>query len=160
MIKLPEHIKIEDVPIEKRYKSITAGLVHRIKLLYEAVYEKFGEEGLALIREVGHNYGLEIAERARKSGVGDDIESVAHYVIRIFNTMRGEGEVVEFTGRAVRIRVYRCPYPWECPEVCEAHTQMEKTLVETLGKNLSYTIPKCIPRGDPYCDHLIEYKEP
>jgi hypothetical protein len=159
MIKLPAHVRIDEVPLEKRYRSITAGLVHRIKLMYDAIYDRFGEEGLALIRDVGRSYGLEIAERAKKAGVTGDIDAVARYVIRIFNNMRGEGEVVEYTGRAVRIRVHRCPYPWERPEVCEAHTQMEKTLVETLGDGLRYTIPKCIPRGDPYCDHLIERVE-
>jgi hypothetical protein len=33
MIELPENVKIEEVPIEKRYKSVTAGL-------------EFGERGI------------------------------------------------------------------------------------------------------------------
>ena len=158
MIDVPEHITFEEVPLEKRYKSVTAGLVRRIKILYEAIYEKYGEDGLDLIREVGNKYGLEIAERAKKKVKHDDIESVALYVIRIFNTLRGNGKVVEFSDKRVVIRVWECPYPWEKPEVCQAHTQMEKTLVETLGTNLCYRISKSIPKGDPYCDHIIEYK--
>ena len=160
MIELPEHVKIEEVPIEKRYKSVTAGLVRRIKILYDAVYEKFGEDGLNLIREVGRKYGMEIAERAKKRVKSNDIESVARYVIRIFNTLRGHGKVVEFSDKRVVIRVSECPYNWETPEMCEAHTQMEKTLVETLGKNLCYRISKSVPKGDSYCDHIIEYKAP
>jgi hypothetical protein len=66
MIQLPDDIKIEEVPIEKRYKSVTAGLIRRIKILYDAIYEKYGEDGLDLIRDVGKKYGLEIAERAKK----------------------------------------------------------------------------------------------
>ena len=50
MIELPENVKIEEVPIEKRYKSVTAGLVRRIKILYDAIYEKYGEDGLSLIK--------------------------------------------------------------------------------------------------------------
>ncbi|MCK4835323.1 MAG: hypothetical protein KAT17_01730 [Candidatus Aminicenantes bacterium] len=46
MIEFPENINIEEVPIEKRYKSVTAGLIRRIKILYEAIYEKYGDEGL------------------------------------------------------------------------------------------------------------------
>ena len=158
MIELPKNVTIEEVPIEKRYKSVTAGLVRRIKLLYEAIYDKYGDDGLELIRDVGRKYGTEIAERAKKRVKDDDIESVARYVIRIFNTLRGNGKVVEFSDKRVVIRVWECPYPWEKPEVCEAHTQMEKTLVESLGKNLCYRISKSIPKGDPYCDHIIEYK--
>lgn len=159
MIELPKDLKIEEVPIEKRYKSVTAGLVRRIKLLYEAIYEKYGDDGLDLIRDVGRKYGEEIAERAKKRVKSSDIESVARYVIRIFNTLRGSGKVVEFSDKRVVIRVWECPYPWEKPQVCEAHTQMEKTLVETLGKNLRYRIAKSIPNGDSYCDHVIEYKD-
>ena len=159
MIELPQHVKIEEIPIEKRYKSVTVGLIRRIKILYDAIYEKYGEDGLNLIKEVGRKYGLEIAERAKKRVKPNDLESVALYVIRIFNTLRGDGKVVEFSDKRVVIRVRECPYPWETPEVCEAHTQMEKTLVETLGKNLCYRISKSVLKGDPYCDHNIEYKE-
>ncbi len=156
MIKLPEGITVDEIPIEKRYKSVTAGLIRRIKLLYEAVYERFGAEGLNLIKEVSDGYGAEIAERAKSKVKMNDLKSVALYVIKVFNTLRGNGEVVEFSDKRIVIRVAECPYPWTTPEVCEAHTQMEKTLVESLGKNLRYRIGKSLPKGDAYCDHIIE----
>jgi predicted hydrocarbon binding protein len=161
MIEFPEDIdiKMEEMPIEKRYKSVTAGLIRRIKILYDAIYEKYGEDGLDLIRDVGRKYGQEIAQRAKERVKPDDLKSVALYIIRIFNTLRGNGKVVEFSDKRVVIRVWECPYPWETPEVCEAHTRMEKTLVETLGKNLCYRISKSIPKGDPYCDHIIEKRK-
>jgi hypothetical protein len=56
MIELPQNIKIEEAPIEKRYKSVTAGLVRRIKIRYDAIYEKYGEDGLNIIRETGRKY--------------------------------------------------------------------------------------------------------
>lgn len=159
MIELPEGINIEEVPIEKRYKSVTAGLVRRIKILYEIIYNKYGEDGLELIREAGKQYGEEIAQRVKPRIKNGDVKSVALYVIRIFNTLRGKGKVVEFSDQRVVIRVWECPYPWETPEMCRAHTQMEKTLVESLGTNLVYRISKSIPEGDAYCDHVIELKE-
>ena len=70
-----------------------------------------------------------------------------------------QGKVVEFFDQRVVIREWECPYPWETPEMCQAHTQMEKTLVESLGKNLVYRISKSIPEGDAFCDHVIEFKE-
>jgi hypothetical protein len=160
MIELPEDKKdkFEEVPIEKRYRSVTAGLTRRIKILYETIYEKYGDDGLDLIREVGKKYGTEIAERAKKSVKENDLESVALYIIRVFNTVRGNGEIVEFSDKRVVIRVRACPYPWETPEMCEAHTQMEKSLVESLGKDLCYRVDKSIPKGDPYCDHIIEFR--
>lgn len=159
MIELPDQVKIEDVPIEKRYRSVTAGLVRRIKILYEAIHDRYGDDGLDLIREVGKKYGLEIAERAKKKVTTNDLKSVALYVIRIFNTLRGNGKVVEFSDQRVIIRVRECPYHWKTPEMCEAHTQMEKTLVESLGKNLGYRISESIPKGNSFCDHIIEVKQ-
>jgi len=156
MIKLPPGIKIEEIPIEKRYRSITKALVKRIKHLYDAIYDRYGSDGLDLIKDVSKEYGLEIAERAKPQIEQPDIESVALFIIKVFNNIRGNGEVVEFNEDRVVIRVYECPYPFDKPEVCEAHTLMEKTLVETLGENLKYSIPKSIPRGDSYCDHVIE----
>ncbi len=159
MIDLPENIKIETVPVEKRYKSVTAGLTRRIKILYEAIYEKYGKDGLELIRDVGNNYALEIAGRAKGKVIFNDLKSVALYIIRIFNTLRGNGKVVEFSNKRVVIRVFQCPYKWQGKDICEAHTQMEKKLVETLGTNLCYKITKSIPRGDAYCDHCIEFTQ-
>jgi predicted ArsR family transcriptional regulator len=159
MIELPEGIRIEEVPLEKRYKSVTAGLTRRIKILYEAVFRKFGRDGLELIREVGRDYGREIARRARTRVKEGDLKSVALYVIRVFNTLRGQGKVVEFSDKRVVIRVWECPYSWQTPEMCRAHTQMEKSLVESLGDNLVYRIAESIPAGDPHCDHIIEVKE-
>jgi len=157
VIKLPAGITIEEIPIEKRYRSITTALVKRIKHLYEAIYERYGNDGLKLIKEVSTNYGREIAERAKQKTVQSDIKSVALFIIKVFNNIRGDGEVTEFNKDRVVIRVYECPYPFDKPEICEAHTIMEKTLVETLGKDLTYSIHKSIPKGDAYCDHVIEY---
>ncbi len=156
MIELPESIVIETIPVEKRYKSVTAGLTRRIKILYEAIYNKYGKDGLELIKNVGDNYAIEIAEKTKNRVKYNDLKSVALYIIRIFNTLRGNGKVVEFSDKRVVIRVFKCPYQWESSEMCEAHTQMEKKLVETLGENLRYKILKSIPRGDTYCDHCIE----
>lgn len=156
MIKLPKGIIIEEIPIENKYRSITNALIKRIKHLYDAIYERYGSDGLDLIREVSTNYGLEIAERAKQKIEHPDIKSVALFVIKVFNNLRGNGEVTEFNDKKVVIRVHECPYQFGKPEMCEAHTSMEKALVETLCKDLKYYIEKSIPKGDSYCDHVIE----
>ena len=88
MIDLPDDLIIEKVPIAKKYRSVTTGLVRRIKILYEAIYKKYGDEGLELIREVGEQYGLEIAERAKKWVKTNDLESVALYIKLAFSSIK------------------------------------------------------------------------
>ena len=159
MVELPPGVHIEEVPVEKRYRSSTAALMNRIRRLYEELYERFGSEGIDLIRDVSGEFGREIAERGREKVKGGDARSVALYLVRIFNNVRGEGKVVGWEENRVVVRVNRCPYPFRIPEICEAHTTMERVVVETLGKGLRYRIDSSIPRGDPFCDHVIESVE-
>jgi hypothetical protein len=156
VIELPAGVSIEEVPVEKKYRSSTSALMNRIRRLYEELYERFGTEGLDLIRDVSREFGSEIADRGREKIKGGDPKSVALYLVRIFDNVRGEGKVVDWGEERVVIRVNRCPYPFTKPEVCEAHTAMERVVVETLGDGLVYRIDRSIPKGDPFCDHVIE----
>ncbi len=157
MISLPEGVTLaDDRPVEKRYRSAVAGLTRRIRLLYDGVYERFGDEGLDAIRATSRAYGEEIAERAAPLVERDDIESIGAFVIRVFNTIGGEGEVTEYSRERIVVRVRRCPYLFDDPAMCRAHTEMEKALVENLGDKVSYRIACSVPEGDPHCDHVIE----
>ena len=149
MIKLQGKIMTYNTSrsLEQKYRGAVAGLYARLRSNYDTIYEEFGDKGIKLIADMSHRYGLEVAERARKRVRGDDIRSVGEYVMRIFET------------RMV-IKVTHCPLNFDKPEMCLAHTTMEKTVVEELSPNLTYRIGKSIPAGDPYCEHIIEIKTP
>ena len=53
-----------------------------------------------------------------------------------------------------------CPLHFDKPEMCLAHTIMEKTVVEELNPDLTYRIGKSIPAGDDCCEHIIEARSP
>ena len=101
---------------------------------------------------------MEVAQRARKRVRGDDIRSVGDYIARIFETVGVGFEVVEVDRNKLIIKASYCPLNFDKPEMCLAHTMMEKTVVEELGNNLTYRIGKSIPAGDPYCEHILETK--
>ena len=155
MIKLPPGVTIEEVPLDKRYRGVLRGLMTRIKGLYEAIYDRYGDEGLELIREVSAGYGNEIARKVLGGREHMDIKDVGLYLIKVFNNMRSEGEVTEFNDRRVAIMVPRCPYPFEDPKICEAHTSMERALVRGLNPKLDYRIEQSVPSGDPCCLHVL-----
>ena len=144
--------------LEQRYSSAVAGLYARLRSNYDALHEKYGDEGLKLIAEMSRRYGREVAARARGRFDGGDITSVGRYLARIFETVGGEFEVNEADENRLVIRGFRCPLDFDNPEMCLAHTEMEKTVVEELGPGLTYHIGKSIPKGDPYCEHIIEIK--
>ena len=156
MIKLPPGVQVEETPLDDRYRGVLRGLLTRIRGLYEAIYARYGEDGLELIREVSSNYGREIALRARHGGEPWSIKQVGLYLIKVFNNMRSEGEVTEFTDKRVAIMVPTCPYPFRDPRICAAHTAMERALVKGLNPSLEYGIEESVPAGDAHCLHVLK----
>ncbi len=148
--------------LEQLYRSAVSGLYARLKSNYDFLYRKFGDDGIKLTEDMSREYGLTIAARARGRLKNNDIDSVAGYLLRIFNTV-GQGkndvtEIVKTGGSRVVIKALKCPLRFTDAKMCLAHTTMEKTVVEELNPNLSYRIGKSIPAGDSYCEHIIEIK--
>ena len=146
--------------LEQVYHSAVSGLYARLRSNYDFLYRKLGNEGLKLIAEMSREYGLSVARRAKGRLAKNDLNSVAEYLLRIFDTVaRGRGMIscIEETGR-ITIKVDRCPLNFDLPEMCRAHTTMEKTVVEELNPNLAYRIGKSIPAGDSCCEHILEMK--
>ena len=155
MIKLPKNVQIEEIPLEAMYRGVLRGLLTRIKVLYEAIYSRYGDDGLALIREVSEQYGNEIANRVRGNDEPWDINKVGLFLVKVFNNMRAEGEVIEFGKNRVSIMVPKCPYPFKDKKICSAHTSMECSLVKGLNPDLEYYIEKSVPAGDSFCLHVL-----
>ena len=88
MIKLPQNIKIEEIPLDAMYRSVLRGLLTRIKVLYEAINKRYGDDGLDLIREVSEQYGNEIAKRVRGNDEPWDINKVGLFLVKVFNNLR------------------------------------------------------------------------
>jgi hypothetical protein len=65
-------------------------------------------------------------------------------------------DVVECSDDRLVITVSRCPYPFRKPEICQAHTCMEKAIVAALDESLDYRVGRSIPAGDPICEHILE----
>jgi len=148
--------------LEQVYHSAVSGLYARIRSNYDFLYQRFGDDGLKLIAEMSREYGLSVAARAKLRLKDDSLASVAAYLMRIFDTV-GRGQdgfitPVQMTDKRVVITVARCPLNFDLPAMCQAHTTMERTVVETLNPALAYRIGKSIPAGDSVCEHILEVK--
>ncbi|HEX9916396.1 MAG TPA: hypothetical protein VGB16_01545 [candidate division Zixibacteria bacterium] len=159
MLKTPKGLELPEIPLDKKYRTSTKALLSRINTIYKGLYKKFGEAGLDLIQEVSHTYGKQVAEFAKKKMGNPTPQEVGLYLLRIFSMIDCEGEVSEFSDDKVVIKLYQCPYPFDDPKICQAHTTMERTLVEELNKDLEYVISESIPSGGKYCVHVVKWKE-
>ena len=147
--------------LDQVYRSAVSGLYARLRSNYEFLYRRLGDNGLKLIADMSREYGLGVAQRAKKKLPNNDLTSVAGYLLRIFDTVaRGRDLVstVEEKKDRIVISVDRCPLDFDKTEMCLAHTTMEKTVVEELNPDLVYRIGKSIPAGDCCCEHIIEIK--
>jgi len=158
-MELPRELEFEHPSLEERHRRALAGYMRRIRVLYEAIHERFGEEGLALIRDVSREYGTRIAENVKRKRELRGIDEVGSYLLRVFEMVSGDVEVVEHTAKRLVIKVHRCPYPLTSAEVCHAHTCMEGALVSTLDDSLEHVVGHCIPAGDEYCEHIVRRRE-
>lgn len=148
--------------LEQVYNSAVSGLYARLKSNYDFLYRRFGDEGIKLIADMSREYGLSIAARARQRLPDNDLASVAGYLMRIFDTVGRDrenfAEMLETGDTRVVLKAAACPLGFTDPQMCLAHTTMEKAVVEELNPELTYRIGKSIPAGDPYCEHIIEIR--
>jgi hypothetical protein len=148
--------------LEQVYRSAVSGLYARLRSNYDFLYRRFGDDGLKLIEEMSREYGISVANRAKARLAGNDLDTVAEYLLRIFDTVARARDLITTTEKnkdKIVIKVNRCPLDLDIPKMCQAHTTMEKTVVEELNPNLSYRIGKSIPAGDDCCEHILEKKK-
>ena len=103
-------------------------------------------------------YGTSIGTNAKKKGDIKGVPQVGKYLLKVFDMVSDDWEVTEFSEERMVIAVRRCPYPFTNEEICRAHTCMEQALVATLDESLDYGIGRCIPNGDPFCEHILSSK--
>ncbi|MBU0520191.1 L-2-amino-thiazoline-4-carboxylic acid hydrolase [bacterium] len=154
-MSLPKELKFERLTIEEKYYRAVPGYMKRLCSLYEAIYERFGEDGLDLIRGVSRKFGAGIGTNINKRRKLKGIAQVGKYILRVFDMISDDWQVSEFSENRLVITVSRCPYPFKNDEICQAHTCMEKNLIAALDSNLEYHIGQSIPKGDPYCEHIL-----
>ncbi len=147
--------------LEQVYRSAVSGLYARLRSNYDFIYRKLGNDGIKLIADMSQEYGSSVAQRAKTRLPKCDLISVAGYILRIFDTVGRSSNLechVEQSDTRVVIKIDRCPLNFDRTEMCRAHTNMEKTIVEELNPDLAYRIGKSIPAGDNCCEHIIEAK--
>lgn len=152
---IPDELAFERLGYEEKYHRAVRGYMKRLSDLYTAIYERFGEDGLELIRQVSAEYGRRIGSNVKKKGEIKGVPQVGKYIIKIFDMVSDDWEIMEFSKDRLVIGVRRCPYPFTDDRICRAHTCMEEALVAELDSDLHYSIGKSIPQGDPFCEHIL-----
>jgi hypothetical protein len=159
MMDLPKELEFDRLSFEDKYYRAVGGYMRRICHLYEAIYERLGDDGLELIRDVSRDYGARIGMNVKKKRDLKGVAEVGRYLLKVFDMVSDDWYVGEFSEDRLVIGVSRCPYPFTIDKICKAHTCMEQALVSTLDEDLDYRIGSSIPQGDPFCEHILTRKK-
>lgn len=176
----------EKIPAEKCWK-ITAKMLLRISVLrgVKTVMPTMGEEdgiispvrGLEKFREVIDKVQAEGAKRFFpwvKGTFNIPVENAidADDLLTVTGELQSgpewQGEFVEKTPEKVVYRNYKCPWMERYKEfevdhgliVCPSSDQLwcEEGL-KAVNPKLTYKLTTAMPRGAPYCEYVIEFKE-
>ncbi len=158
MLQLPP--QMEDVLSAVRGEGFSMSA-----MILSVLATKYGDEVYDEIEKVMYDYGY---GRAQEFGQIMNIDpNDARSVGRIFDLEDSQhgikGEWVE-TGkkRAVK-REYVCPLATGamlCPELCtRVAAAVERGSFDGLGIKANLSFPKSIPKGDPYCEIVLELED-
>lgn len=106
---LPQELTFKRLDFQEKYQRAVPGYMRRICELYEAIYDRFKEEGLDLIRDVSQKYGASIGENVTKRGPVKGVAEVGKYLLKVFDMVSDDWEVKEFSEDRLVITVSRPP---------------------------------------------------
>jgi predicted ArsR family transcriptional regulator len=151
VIRLPESIDYEEVPLEKRYRAATRALSARIGALYRRAVDEFGGEALDLIRSVSRAHAQDLADELCEKTGKHDAGTAALCLAHLLDLEGMDGELLELSPESARFSIESCPYGISTPELCKARTTLESEFVRALSDGLHFEIEKCAALGDDVC---------
>ncbi|MFX1388513.1 MAG: L-2-amino-thiazoline-4-carboxylic acid hydrolase [Promethearchaeota archaeon] len=126
-------------------------------LLIKAIYEKFGDEALPIIKDVCKKQGKSLGLKIKKKVSNNNLSTVAQAFAKSFD--QNFVEVVSISDKKFQIRGTRCPFGLEntSRELCEAVMVIDHEYFrEAVKGDVKLKIVKTIAAGDSYCDTIYE----
>ena len=97
MSSLPKELEFEKLSDEEKYHRAVPGYMRRLRDLYEAIYERYGDDGLELIRQVSRDFGTKVGTNVKKKGPLKGLNQVATYLLKVFDMVSDDWEIAEIS---------------------------------------------------------------
>lgn len=159
---------MRDLSMEERLKRVVAGDSAMLAVLAKAVNNKYGAEGLRVLREAFEREFVPIQLQAAKqigarTGNGDatDWVKIESYVSGIGGT---ELEVVESSPTRAVIRAKSCPRAAQVkkifPDFCRlVFVGLDRAMALAINPKMEVHARKSLPSGDDCCELYCELRE-
>jgi predicted hydrocarbon binding protein len=129
-------------------------------LLIKAIYKKFGNESLPIIKEVCKKQGRALGLKIMKKLPDNRLTTVAKAFSKSLNPKFIK--VISISDQKFQIQGIKCPFGLEntSRELCEATMTIDHEYFRTaVNEKIKLKILKTVAAGDPYCDTLYELEK-
>jgi len=128
-------------------------------LLIKAVYKKFGEEVLPIIKNVCKKQGQSLGLKVKKKLPKNNLTTVAKAFSKSFD--QNFVKIISISDEKFQIHGTKCPFGLEntSRELCEAVMAIDHEYFrEAVNDKIELKIVKTLAAGDSYCDTIYEVK--
>lgn len=146
--------------LEQRFGMATSALFGNIGSIAIAVDKKFGAAGRDVLRQVMTERGVAMGEMLKPMSTGKDFKSVGTFFSQAIKMFGVENEA-KLKEEEVTITASKCPYGLEGTNraLCEAMMAFDKTVITTIGPDVTLEVVKTVAIGDPHCELSIKAKK-
>jgi len=125
------------------------------------------EQAKKLLKKAGLEMGENTAKRLESENEVKDWNLKAYqefFVKDYLEKMGAEPEIVEVSDKKIVYRLHNCLFfemAIKMPEImCNVlHESFYEGFIKAMGKNLKVNRLTCMAKGDPYCEHSIEWQK-
>ncbi len=128
-------------------------------LLIKAMYNRFGEEVLPIIKDICRKQGKSLGLKSKKKLPNCNLSTVAKAFAKSFD--QNYVKIISISDNKFQIHGTKCPFSLEntSRELCEAVMAIDHEYFrEAVNDKIELKILKTVAEGDPYCDTIYEIK--
>ncbi len=140
-------------------KNLPSNPIEAQGLLIKAIYKKFGEEALPIIKEVCGMQGKSLGLKIRKKIPNTNLSTVATAFSKTFD--QNSVKIISISDDKFQIQGRKCPFGLENTSraLCEAVMAIDHEYFRTATNDkIELKILKTVAGGDPYCDTVYKKK--
>ncbi len=146
---------------KRRYLMLNKFIINTLR------YVLGEDQAKKILKKAGQEMGENTAKRLESEHEIKDwsIKTYEEFYVKDYlEKMGAEPEIIEVNDEKITYRLHNCLFfemAIKMPEImCDTlHESFHEGLTKTMGKNVKINRLTCMSKGDPYCEHSIEWQK-
>ncbi len=154
-------LKVPQLPPEMAYETVEKTLGTMCAMILQTLVDEFGSErAQKMIYPRLKEMGKQMAAMAPQIGItGKDAIAIASMAHLTDQMLKVEGELTEVSSDRVVKKCTKCPLQSLPVDFCMSFQPIADGMVEAINPEYKFTLTKIIPKGDPFCEWIVQKKQ-